>query len=1001
MLEKRIVLSIILLLLLKSIITGQGIVINEIMSSNSSAYYDEFGDTPDWIELINWSDQVINLSQYSLSDDILSPQKWIFPSIELLPSDIVLINASGRNLKTIIAHEEKPYIRGLHTNFSISNGNESIYLFNNVGNLIDSVGAILLPENISYGRNMDDINNWSLFLIPTPGLENNTEAYTSKVEPPEINLSSGFYSSNLTIEHTNNDPRINTFYTLDGSEPTTDSRNLINPLILDKTTVVKVKSFKTGFLPSETITNTYFVDEESDIKVISLSTSPENLWDENSGIYVLGNNAESEIPFYGANFWEDWEKSATLELFDKNKINQINVDVDIKIFGGWSRANEQKSLAIFTNKSGPINFKIFPNLDIENFKSLVLRNSGNDWNSTMMRDGFIHSIADDLDIDHLGFEPSVLFLNGKYWGIHNIREKLNLNYISSHFNVEKQNIDFLELDGEIIDGTNEDYFELREFISNSDLSNNDNYNIVSNSIDIKSFIDYNILQIYIANTDWPGNNVKYWKDRSETGKWRWILFDTDFGFGWIYGEDYQHNTLSFTLETNGQDWPNPPWSTLFLRKLLENTNFKNKFISRYADLINTELGSAKLNNKISIMADQIRSEMPNHIQKWNQFSLSNWESNLSVMRRFADSRASYLNEYFREQFGLSGISKINVTLSQPNSGKVQVNTIIPNLYPWSGNYFNDITLKLIPRPELGYIFTGWSGGVSSSNDTLVLDIKNSLNITANFQPKIDHPGVVINEINYNSNSSVDTEDWIELYNNSENLIDLSNWILKDEVDTNIFVFPNSIFILPRDYLVICRDTSSFNNYFNDNIITVGNFEFGLNNSGDLIRLFTDNEVLVDSVRYDDAAPWPVTPDGIGNTLELVNPDLENSSYVNWKSSFDFGSPGTINTIFSTDVERIEEEKYDEFTLSQNYPNPFNPSTTIKYSVPYTINNDETLLQITIFDILGRRVKTLVNEMKTYGNYEINFNATELTSGIYFYQLKVGEYLKTKKMVLLK
>lgn len=999
MFEKRIILSIITLLVLSSIITGQGIVINEIMSSNSSAYFDEYGDTPDWIELINAADQTINLSNYSLSDNIFNPLKWIFPSIDLLPNDIILVNASGRDLNTIIVNEEEPHISGLHTNFSISNGNESIYLFNNDGNLIDSVEAILLPENNSYGRNIGDLNNWSIFQISTPGFENNTQAYTGQIAIPEINLPSGFYSSNLTIMIVNQDPDINTFYTLDGSEPTMSSSEFSNPLLLNKTTVVKAKSFRNGFLQSETSTNTYFINEESDLTVISLSTNPANLWDENSGIYVLGNNAEYELPHYGANYWQDWEKPASLQLFDKDKNNQFKIDVDIKIFGGWSRANEQKSLAIFTNNGNPINYKIFPNLDIDNFKSIVLRNSGNDWNSTMMRDGFIHTIAEALNIDKLAYEPAVLFLNGEYWGIHNIREKLNLSYISSHYNVKNENIDLLELDGDEIDGTNEEYLKLKEFIANNDLSIDANYKVVSNKMDIKNFIDYNIFEIYIANTDWPGNNVKFWRDRSEAGRWRWILFDTDFGFGWIYGEDYSHNTLSFALETNGLDWPNPPWATLFLRKLLENTNFKNAFVSRYSDLSNTEFVPEKIKYKISLMSNQIKSEMQKHIQKWNQFSMANWENNLSTMKNFADYRISYLNEYFKNQFGLSGISKINITIAQPNFGKVQINSIIPNSYPWSGNYFNDLKVKLIPRPELGYIFTGWSGGVSSSNDTLELNVENSINIIANFRPIDDHPSIIINEINYNSNSSLDTEDWIELYNNSDNTIDLSNWLLKDEVDTNLFVFPNSVNIMPKDYLVICRDSISFKNYLGDGIRIIGNFSFGLNNSGDLIRLYKDNGVLVDTVRYDDSAPWPVKPDGLGNTLELINPDLENSSFVNWKSSFDFGSPGRINSIFSTNVEKAEAEKYDEFTLSQNYPNPFNPITTIKYSVPIVASSSN--IQLSIYDVLGRKVKTLVNEVKSYGNYELIFDATEMTSGIYFYQLQVGDYFITKKMVLLK
>ena len=343
----------------------------------------------------------------------------------------------------------------------------------------------------------------------------------------------------------------------------------------------------------------------------------------------------------------------------------------------------------------------------------------------------------------------------------------------------------LELDGNIIDGTNESYLELRNFITNNSLASGANYEFVKQKLDIDSFIDYQLFQIYIANTDWPGNNSKFWRDRSVNGKWRWILFDTDFGFGWIYGGgSYNHNTLSFALEPNGPGWPNPPWSTLFLRKLIANKSFKDKFINRFSDLSNSFLSTDVVKSKLEMVANKIRDEIPNHINKWGQFSASQWESNINKMNIFADFRITYLNSYFENQFSLPGIGKMEIALGSPNSGRVKINGIVPQDYPWKGQYFIGQKIKISPKPNPGYIFSGWNGDVSSSQDTLLVDVSANQYIVANYQLSSDYPQIIINEINYNSSNSFDTEDWLELFNNSNEIIDLSNWSLKDEIDTN-------------------------------------------------------------------------------------------------------------------------------------------------------------------------------------------------------------------------
>ncbi len=755
-----------------------------------------------------------------------------------------------------VADEILPLLPRLHTNFSISNGTEAIYLSNTNGQIVDSVESILLDVDVSYGRKPDGNSSWYLFTQPTPGEPNISEGFQQQVELPELSLPAGFYASTIVLSQLNYNIQNTTYYTDDGSEPNSDSQIFPTSLSIVETTVLKLKSFREGFIPSNTTTSTYFINEEKGLPIISVSMNPFDLWDYNNGFYVMGPNAETNFPHFKANFWQDWTKHGSFEYFDVNRQNNFKLDVDIKIFGGWSRGHPQKSLSIFANdKNYPegMNYKLFPELDIQQFQSIVLRNSGNDWSSTMLRDGFMQSLGANLNVDKLAYQPSVLYLNGEYWGIHNIREKINLNYLQSHYKVNKDSIDLLELNGDVLDGSSEDYQDMLLFLTNTNMSIESNYEKVNDYIDIQNFIDYNILQIYIANTDWPGNNIKFWKAKGIGNKWRWIIFDTDFGFGFLNSSNYNHNTLKFALETNGPEWPNPPWSTFILRKLLQNPIFKKDFINRFADIMNTEFKSEVVKAKLGKMKDVIKDEIYAHIEKWGEFSYGEWENNLMVLETFADLRISKLRSHIATQFSFSGTKVLVLDVSDDNAGKISINTITPAQYPWYGSYFMGNKIKLTAISNPGYVFTGWSGTITSSIDTLEINVDNVDNIIANYQKVLEFPTIVINEINYNSNPNYDTEDWVELYNFGNEIIDLTDWIFKDEIDTNIFVFPPSTLLMPDSYLVICRNIESFKLLNSSAEPVIGNITFGLSNGGELLRLYNSSGQLVDSVRYKDGS----------------------------------------------------------------------------------------------------------------------------------------------------
>ena len=364
------------LLLLTSILTAQTVVINEVMSSNSSTIKDEDNDYPDWIELYNKADTNISLNQYSLSDDPSDPNKWIFPNVELNSKSFLLVFASGKNKTS----------EQLHTNFKIKSGGERIWLRDPNGKLVDKIDSVNILSDISYGRNIDSISQWLFYENPTPDAPNSTVGYVSFSEPPRFALHGGFYSGSQQISFSNGQ---NIYYTLDGSEPDTTSHLYsTNPIIIDTTTVIRARTIQNGYLPSKIVTQTFFIDENITLPVISLSTDPANLWDDYTGIYTVGKNGIKGRCGDIGNYNQDWERPVHIEFYEANKMPKFSIDAGIKIHGGCTRKFSQKSLAIIArNKYGysRIPYKIFPNRRFDKYKSIILRMSGNDHYHTLSK----------------------------------------------------------------------------------------------------------------------------------------------------------------------------------------------------------------------------------------------------------------------------------------------------------------------------------------------------------------------------------------------------------------------------------------------------------------------------------------------------------------------------------------------------------------------------------------------------------------------------------------
>jgi len=568
----------VLFFVLQDFSLSQNLHINEFMASNSTTIVDpDFNAYADWIEIYNPGLVSVNLKNYYITDNLSQPQKFKIQSdLVVNPNSYVLIWADDGNTKN-------------HTNFKLSASGESIGLFNADLTLIDTLTFGEQQTDISEGRFPNGTNNRYKFSPSTPASANLESGIFNLLGKPILSKSAGFYPSAITVSISHSLPAVTIRYTTDGTIPVQSSKVYTSPIQIDSTTVLRTRAFMSGYVPSETVTTTYFLNEQTDLPVISLITDPANFFSDTSGIYVIGTNG---IPGYCVssprNWNQPWERPVHIEFFEKDKKLAFEENAGVQIYGGCSRLYPMKSLSFyFRGEYGAdkLQYRLFDDIPVNEFNNFILRSSGQDWWRTMFRDAMVQTLIEQgMSLDYQNYRPSILFINGAYWGIHNLREKLNEHYVYYHHGVDKDNIDLVEISKNVTanNGDVTAYNDMITFLSTKNMALPANYNYIKSIADIDNYIDYQIAEIYSANGDWPGSNSKLWRERTATGKWRWMIYDLDFTFGGNAQGQYNTNTLAQATATNGPDWPNPSWSTLMLRKLLENSEFKNEFIQRFA-----------------------------------------------------------------------------------------------------------------------------------------------------------------------------------------------------------------------------------------------------------------------------------------------------------------------------------------------------------------------------------------------------------------------------------
>ncbi|MBN1507516.1 MAG: CotH kinase family protein [Sedimentisphaerales bacterium] len=689
------------------------VLINEFLASNQATDGDpEFGELSDWIELYNTTAVAVDLSGYYVTDNLDEPLKWRVPNGTRIPgAGFLLLWADSRDT-------------GLHTSFKLDKGGEQLGLYAPDGAAVDALSFSAQQDDTSYGRLATDANQWGYFSPPSPGSVNDPRHRVRLTGPPLFSITGGFYYGAQVLRFENSD-QMDVYYSLDGTSPDDSALLYQAPIVLEVTTAVRAIGYAHGCAPSEIVTHTFFIDESVNLPIISIVTDPDNFFGDERGIYVTGTRGRSGYCDSAIrNLKQDWERPVNVELYEMDGRLGFNQQAGVKIFGGCSRHRfPQKSLALFARKEygkGSFEYQLFPDKDIDHFESFILRSSADDQVFTLFRDALSQMVlVEYMDIDCQAYRPAVLFLNGQYWGIHNIREKVNEHYAAGNFHIDPEQVNLLEGNGSVVSGTNAGYTAMVDYANAHNMADPKEYEIVRAQIDVDEYIDYQIGHIYLAERDWPGNNIKFWRaDSGPLARWRWINFDMDqcFTLGWV-GE----NMIDKTTTTLGSGWPNPEWSTRLFRNLLRNEGFRNEFIQRYAYHMNTTFHPDRVRAFVDQFQERLLPEIPRHITRWGGQkdpdaletwmsptfnSVTRWKQNIDQMRRFATDRPAATTRNFLNHFGLSGTSQISLSLHIANSAVLQVNgKRLPDGF--QGTYFNDIPIVARATPTLGYTFSHW------------------------------------------------------------------------------------------------------------------------------------------------------------------------------------------------------------------------------------------------------------------------------------------------------
>ena len=762
----------------------------------------------------------------------------------------------------------------LHTNFKLSSEGETVFLFDPQGALVDALTVDSLMTDWSVGSQTDGSILRVTFQQASPGSTNNTQTGFPQgwAPAPVFTTPAGFYGGAISVGFQMPPPGFEIRYTTNGGIPNlTDSLYLGGNFGIGQTTFLRARTFHVAsqILPSDVGFASYYIQVNHDLPVISISANPDDMFGQN-GICD--------------NWWTDWKKPCHVDYYDKNGQLKWSQKAGIKIEGGagGSRSHPQKSFRVEPGNGalgdGNVNFPLIPDRNTRtDYERFYLRNGSNQYLIFPHKDALLVKLMGKHTLNYYAaYTPVVVYLNGSYNGVYEMREKLDVNYCESLYQADPDSLDILSVSywyGGVlraVEGSVDEFYQ--DYYAFAALNPSDSLFLkqADSLVDLPYYTDYIAAESWTGNADWPWNNIKIYRGTHTQKKWRFGLIDLEWALnpnGWT---DTYFNSIDYLIQNSANNQP-----TFFWHRLIQNQTYKNYFLNRYADLMNTAWLWSAMDSVESNMYQASLTEMPGQFARWGYnpvaTHMADYQNNHLTMRSELVGRSANIRDYLRYHFSLP--KNVNVALDAVPlaGGSIQISTINPGPLPWQGIYFDGVPVKLTALAEPGYAFSHWepqphiiNGNNPVWEDTIT---DNSVLFKAHFTFLYSpSDSVRITELNYQDHPGLVQGDWVEVQNQGSTPAHLKGWSLRD-ANQNTWSFPDDLVLPPGGFALISRDTAAFATIHPGLQALSSPLSFGLGNGSDSLFLIHKNGNTIDSVGYSDGAGWPRGANGRGRTLE--------------------------------------------------------------------------------------------------------------------------------------
>ena len=616
-----------------------------------------------------------------------------------------------------------------HASFKLSPTGGRLVLIHPDGETMDSVNYPVVPTGYSYARSLP--GGWFLQKGATPLKANDSPTIAEWSSQTASLPPSGWYESPLVLSMPpsgNHEWRCDTT----GAEPHSQSPLYAGEWQLHSTASVRCALFQGGQQTGPLESRTYFLNDEChQLPIVAISSNPKSLFDPDTGLMMPGPQPGSDPHYFGANFWWDKELPIHVEYFTPDRQRGWGSPAGLQIAGNSSRVINKKSVAIgFREKYGNshIEYPLFPeHPHLKYFKWLVLRNNGNNNPKDYIRDPLMTSLTQGLGLDYQKSTPCIVYFNGRYFGIYDLREKSNEHYFKTNYDLDPEAIDLVKIDGTASSGSAAHFRSLMDWLSSHSLRDSVHWAWISKQIDIDNYTNYIQSEIFFVNQDWPGNNQKFWRDRTAQSPWKWFLFDTDYGFNSLVLFP-NINMLTMLTDTTLQLGNSPPASTQLFRALLENSAYQTAFVNRFAVLLATYFSPRTIENRMDQLYSAMESEVERDQKIW-KLDPDLMEEQMEVIRDFGAQRAGKLRQELREFFQIK--NGPDLTLKSLKGGSIAVHQLVLPHDSVTFQTFQNVPITLTAVPHSQHSFVGWSDGETQNPRTITLS--NSMSLTAHFR----------------------------------------------------------------------------------------------------------------------------------------------------------------------------------------------------------------------------------------------------------------------------